>query len=238
LLQFAATGLEIFFPFKNTLKNIPALAKPDGSAYASPFHKLYVSDERGKALIIVDVDKDIVVKTLNFKSEAGMVRYDPVAKKIYLNLQDQNLFAVIDPTTDTVKETFSVGKCQGNHGMALDPENHLAFLACEENNLISVFNLDQHKTIIDLTIPSGVDVIEFDTELKRLYAACGSGAISVIQEENPSLFRKLEDFKVQPKIHSLAVDLKTHKVYAPAEQEDGKSTSKMFIFKPILNLKH
>jgi hypothetical protein len=28
---------------------IPAEAKPDGSTYAAPFHKLYVSDERGKA---------------------------------------------------------------------------------------------------------------------------------------------------------------------------------------------
>src|SRR5207249_3585585 len=31
------------------IKKIPTEAKPDGSAYAAPFHKLYVSDERGKA---------------------------------------------------------------------------------------------------------------------------------------------------------------------------------------------
>ena len=30
-------------------------AKPDGSTYAAPFHKLYVSDERGKAEAVVDV---------------------------------------------------------------------------------------------------------------------------------------------------------------------------------------
>jgi len=72
------------------IKKIPTEAKPDGSAYAAPFHKLYVSDERGKAEAIVDVRTDTLVKTLHFDSETGMPQYDPVAKKVYVNLQDQN----------------------------------------------------------------------------------------------------------------------------------------------------
>ena len=44
---------------------------------------------------------------------------------------------VIDPVTDKVVGRYSVGRCKGNHGMALDPEHHRAFLACEENNLIA-----------------------------------------------------------------------------------------------------
>ena len=37
------------------VKKLKTEAKPDGSAYAVPFHKLYVSDERGKAEAVVDV---------------------------------------------------------------------------------------------------------------------------------------------------------------------------------------
>jgi hypothetical protein len=40
------------------IKKLKTEAKPDGSTYAAPFHKLYVSDERGKAEAIVDVNKD------------------------------------------------------------------------------------------------------------------------------------------------------------------------------------
>ena len=40
------------------IKKLKTEAKPDGSTYAAPFHKLYVSDERGKAEAIVDVQKD------------------------------------------------------------------------------------------------------------------------------------------------------------------------------------
>jgi len=212
------------------IKKIPAYAKPDGSAYASPFHKLYVSDERAKKLIVIDIVKDVVIKTLDFKSETGMTRFDPVKKKIYLNLQDQNLFAVINPETDTLEGTFPIDKCHGNHGMALDSANHLAFLACEENNLISVFNLDLHKVVSDISIPDGVDVLEFDPGLKRLYAACYSGFISIIQEETPSKFKKLEDFKVQATTHSLAIDPETHKVYAPTQEADGQPASRLYIY--------
>src|SRR4029078_3119594 len=79
------------------VKKIPTEAKPDGSAYAAPFHKLYVSDERGKAEAGVDVRSDTVVKTLHFDSETGMPQYDPVARQVYANLQDQDVLAVIDP---------------------------------------------------------------------------------------------------------------------------------------------
>ena len=104
------------------IKKLKTEAKPDGSTYAAPFHKLYVSDERGKAEAIVDVTRDEIEKTIHFDSETGMPQYDPVAHKVYVNLQDQDIFAVIDPATDTVVGRYPVGKCTGNHGMALDPE--------------------------------------------------------------------------------------------------------------------
>src|SRR5271156_1304859 len=109
---------------------IPTESKPDGGAYAAPFHKLFVSDERAKALAVVDVTRDEIITTLHFESETGMPQYDSVAKKIYVNLQDENSFAVIDPASDQVEGTYAVGKCRGNHGMALDAEHRRAFLSC------------------------------------------------------------------------------------------------------------
>src|SRR6202008_4446263 len=200
------------------VKKLKTEAKPDGSAYAGPFHKLYVSDERGKAEAIVDVRTDDIVKTLHFDSETGMPQYDPVAQKVYVNLQAKNIFAVIDPATDEVVGRYPVGRCEGNHGMTLDPQHHRAFLSCEGNDLMTVFNLDTHQPIAFLPMAGGPDVIKFDAGLKRIYAACYSGAISVFQMDDPDHYRKLEDFPVEKKVHSLAVDSETHRVYAP-EQE-------------------
>jgi len=204
------------------IKKLRTDKKPDGSAYAAPFHKLYVSDEVGKAEAIVDVTKDEIIKTLHFDSETGMPQYDPVARKVYVNLQDQNIFAVIDPATDEIVGRYPVGRCKGNHGMTLDPERHRAFLACEGNNLLTVFDLDKHVPIQFLQLPDGVDVVKFDPGLHRIYAACYRGAISVIHQDDPNQYRKIEDFKVQHAVHTLAVDVESHRVYTPEQEEDGK----------------
>jgi len=203
------------------IKRLKTDAKPDGSAYAAPFYKLYVSDERGKAEAIVDVTKDEIIKTLHFDSETGMPQYDPVTRKLYVNLQDENIFAVIDPATDEVVGRYSVRKCKGNHGMALAPEQHRAFLSCEGNDLMTVFDLDKHQAI------------KFG--LKRIYVACSSGAISVFQMDDPDHYRKLENFPVQKKVHSLAVDAETHRVYAPEQEEDGKAVARMVVYEVVSN---
>jgi DNA-binding beta-propeller fold protein YncE len=215
------------------ISKIPTAEKPDGSAYAAPFHKLYVSDERGKAEAVVDVQHDTILKTLHFKSETGMPQYDPAARRIYLNLQDLNTFAVIDPATDAVVGEYPVTPCKGNHGMALDPEHHRAFLSCEDNNLMAVFDLDKHRVITTLPLANGPDVIKFDPGLKRIYDACYSGAISVFQQDDPDHYRKLEDFPTQHKVHSLAVDEQTHRVYAPEQEENGKPVARMVVYEAV-----
>lgn len=215
------------------IRKLPTEAKPDGSAYAVPFHKLYVSDERGKAVAIVDVRQDKIIKTLHFDSETGMPQYDPIARKIYVNLQDQNIFAVIDPATDEVAGRYPVGKCEGNHGMALDPEHHRAFLSCEGNELMTVFDLEKHEPIAFLPLAKGPDVIKFDPGLKRIYVACYSGAISVFQEDDAGTFRKIEDFPVQKKVHSLAVDEHTHRLYAPEQEVDGHPAARMTVYEAV-----
>ncbi len=215
------------------IKKLRTEAKPDGSTYAPPFHKLYVSDERGKAETVVDVQKDELIRTLHFDSETGMPQYDPVLRKVYVNLQDQNLFAVIDPATDQVVGKYPVGRCKGNHGMSLDPEHHRAFLSCEGNDLMTVFDLDKDEPIAFLPLAGGPDVIKFDPGLRRIYAACYSGAISVFHEDDPDHYRKLEDFAVQHAVHSLAIDPETHRVYTPEQEEDGKPVARMVVYEAI-----
>jgi DNA-binding beta-propeller fold protein YncE len=215
------------------IKKLPTERKPDGSAYAAPFHKLYVSDELGHAEAVVDVTKDEIIKILHFDSETGMPQYDPVARNVYVNLQDQNIFAVIDPATDEVVGRYPVGRCKGNHGMALDPEHHRAFLSCEGNDLMAVFDLDKHEAIAFLPMASGPDVIKFDPGLNRIYAACYSGSISVFHQDDANHYRKIEDFKVQHAVHSLAVDPETHRVYVPEQEEDGKPVSRMVVYEAL-----
>ena len=117
--------------------------------------------------------------------------------------------------------------------MPLDVEHRLALLSCEENDLMTVFRLDSHQPIASFPQAKGGDVIAFDAGLKRIYVACYTGAISVFQEDDPTHFRKLGDVPVQKRVHSLAIDPATHKLYVPEEQENGAPAAKIVIFDPV-----
>jgi DNA-binding beta-propeller fold protein YncE len=217
----------------SVIKRLATAAKPNGSAYATPFHKMYVSDTLGKAVAIVDVEKDEIVKTLEFKSETGMPQYDTASRKVYVNLRSTNEVAEIDPATDAVLGSYPVDGCRYNHGMAIDSEHHRAFLLCGGTKTLTVFALDTHKAIAHLTLPGGADVVKFDPGLGRIYAACSSGFITVIQAEGADHYRKLEDFAVQKMVHSLAVDTSTHRVYTPEQQENGQPVARMIVYEAV-----
>jgi len=215
---------------RKVIKRLKTEAKPDGSTYAAPFHKLYVSDERGKAEAVVDVRTDAIVKTLRFNSETGMPQYDPVAKLVYVNLQDTDRFAVIDPQEDRVLAEYPVAGCRGNHGMALAPEQRRAFLVCEENNLLAVFDLEKHAVIQTIPLPEGGDVVKTDPGRGRIFIACYSGAITAIQALASGQYKKIADFPVEKRVHSLAVDPASGYLYVPEEQERGAPASRLIVY--------
>ncbi len=95
---------------------------------------------------------------------------------------------------------------------------------------MTVFDLDKNAPVATVPLPSGGDVAKFDAGLGRIYVACYSGAISIIQQLDPDHYRKIEDFPVQEKVHSLAVDPETHCVYAPEQQENGELVAKMIVY--------
>jgi DNA-binding beta-propeller fold protein YncE len=214
-------------------KRLPTEAKPNGSTYAAPFRKVYVSNTLGKAVTVVNVDEDRIVKIISFASETGMPQYDSVARRIYVNLRSTNEVAEIDPATDAIVGKYPVVGCQFNHGMAVDSEHHRAFLLCSRNKTLTVFALDIHKAIAHFPIPDGADVVKFDPGLGRIYVACSSGFISVFDAQAGDRYRKLEDFAVQKMVHSLAVDPASHRVYTPEQEENGRPVARMVVYEPI-----
>lgn len=211
------------------IARIPLTDNPNGSTYAAEFGKLYVSTS-GTEEAVIDVRTDALVKSFEFPG-TGMPQYDSVGKKVYVNLHNGEI-AEIDPASDTVAGQYSIAGCEHNHGLALDVEGRRAFVLCNGNDFMVVFDLDAHRSVARIPIPSGSDVVKFDPGLKRAYVACSSGFISVVEEQDPNHFLKLEDFPVEVNVHSLAVDVRTHRVYAPEQQEQGQPVSKIVVYEP------
>jgi len=80
----------------------------------------------------VDVQKDEIINTLHFDSETECRSTTPWRGRL-LNLQDQNIFVVIDPATDQVMDV-SGGKCEGNHAWRWTQNTIVHFSRAKETN--------------------------------------------------------------------------------------------------------
>lgn len=216
------------------VKRLASSEKPNGGTYAAAFGKIYISDTLGRELQVIDARTDAPLQTLRFASETGMVQDDEIGRKVWVNLRNANEIAEIDPRKDAVAARYRVAGCDFNHAMAIDAKNRRAFLLCVGNNVFTVFDLGKHRAIAHIPLPEGADDVKFDPILRRIYVACESGAITVIEEEDADHFRKLEDFPVQKGVHTLEVDAETHRVYTPEAEEDGKPVCLVIVYEAVM----
>lgn len=200
---------------------VPAGDYPDGMAYAPDMHKLYVSDEHGGTDTVIDVRTHVRVATIALGGEVGNTQYDPVSKHIFANVQTRNELVEIDPATDKVISRMTLPGAEGNHGLYIDPQTHVAFIACEDNDKLIVVDLTQRKLLSTFEVAKDPDVLAFDRSLGWLYVAGESGQVSIYGVHAHAV-SPLGTAMLGPNAHVVAVDEATHKAYFPLKSVAGK----------------
>src|SRR6266478_2706460 len=199
----------------------PAGDYPDGIAYASKENKVYVSDLHGKTDTVIDAKTNQVVTTISLGGGAGNTQYDSISEHIFVTVHGQNELAEIDPNTDQIIGRYPLPGCSGSHGLLIDSEHRLAFVACEGNAKLAVFDLEAKKITAIQSVGADPDVLAFDPGLGRLYVSAESGIISIFAERGKTLEKIGEGF-FAANAHTVAVDQRTHRVYFPLQNVGGK----------------
>src|SRR6267142_1498890 len=140
----------------------PAGDYPDGVAYASKVNKIYVSDLHGKTDTVIDTKTNQRVTTIALGGGAGNTQYDSVSEHIFVTVHGQNELAEIDPNKDQVIGHYPLPGCNGSHGLLIDSEHRLAFVACEESAKVAVFDLAAKKMTAIQSVGADPDVLAFD----------------------------------------------------------------------------
>jgi len=200
---------------------VPAGDYPDGIAYASKVKKLYVSDLHGKTDTVIDANTNQRVTTIALGGGAGNTQYDSVSEHIFVTVHGQNQIAEIDPTKDEVVARYAITGCSEPHGLLIDSEHRIAFVACEDNAKLAVFDLEAKKMTAIHSVGADPDVLAFDRGLGRLYVSAESGIVSIFDEQDKNLVKVAQGFFAQ-NAHSVAVDQRTHRVYFPLQNVGGK----------------
>lgn len=92
----------------HTITGIPS---PQGVVYSPETNKLFVASSKGKLYIYDGISCDLLT-TIDFHDDADNLRYDPIAKRVYVGYADEETAAigVIDATTNKrLDEEFKTG---------------------------------------------------------------------------------------------------------------------------------
>ncbi len=204
-----------------TVARIPDGRFPDGIAYDPINRKVFVSDEMGRADTAIDVRANRRVARIPMGGEVGNTQYDPTSHLIFANVQSRNDLVAIDPRTNRIAGRYRLSGGRSPHGLYIDAPHRLAFAACQNDARLLV--IDMHSMRVTSVQPIGrdPDVLAFDPRLQRLYVACESGVVSVLDERNGALVKR-EDVMVAPEAHTVSVDPQTHLVYLPLQNVGGR----------------
>ena len=201
---------------------------PDGLAYSPETHKVFVSDEAGGVETVIDTQRNERVNSIEMGGEVGNTQYDPVSHLIYACVQTRNELVEINPETDKIQARYHLSGGEHPHGFYIDDQNGKAYIACEGDNKLLVFDMKNHSVENVFPVADGPDVLAFDRGLQLLYVACESGAVSLFRYSSGKL-EKVENVNVGPNSHSVSVDSDTHRAYFPLKNVNGSPILRIMI---------
>ena len=192
---------------------------PDGIAYAPGPQRVFVSDEHGDADAVVDARTNALITSIPLGGGAGNTVYDSGSGHILVGVHGKNELVAIDPAAAKIIGRYPVTGVENPHGIILDQNEKLAFIAGEENQKLAVMDLTTMKVLATYPVGEDPDVLAFDPGLKLLYVSAESGNVTVFRERGKTLMREGEFF--MPHAHTVSVDADTHLVYFPLQDIDG-----------------
>jgi DNA-binding beta-propeller fold protein YncE len=143
------------------------------------------------------------------------------AGKIYVNLMDKNVVAVVDFKTRKVVARWPVAPGGAPVGMSIDTKKHRLVIGCRKPQKLIVMSTDSGKVLAALPIGPGVDAAIIDEG--QALASCGDGTLAVAGETPPGKFKIMQTLKTRPGARTMGLDPTTHRIYLPtAEVEERK----------------
>ena len=157
---------------------------PDGLA-SDPDHQLLLGSNRAAGTVTVhDPASLAIVRTVAVGHETGNVVYDPLSSHAYAATLPPDALVEFDPATGTIIRTTDLAGCDGAHGVAINPQPHVAYVACESNARLATVDLATNTAIGTQPVGNDPDVLSLDTTRHRLYVAAESGDVTILDTNN------------------------------------------------------
>jgi len=184
---------------------------PDAIAYDPFSEKVFVFNGKSNSATVFSAQKGEILGTIPLGGKPEFAVADELGQ-IYVNIEDRNELLAIDTHNLKIKARYPLQPCSEPTGISLDKIHHRLFIGCH-NKLMTVVDAKSGKIKATLPIGNGVDATAFDPQTKLAFTSNGDGSLTIVHENSPNKFTLVGDVPTQLGARTMALDLKTHKIY-------------------------
>jgi DNA-binding beta-propeller fold protein YncE len=214
------SGAILVFDLKTyaVLGKLAAMPDADGIIYDDAMNLVLAVSGDGNKLMTFKPDIDPVNGKIDAPIDLGGAPEFLAADsegKVYINLEDKDVVAVVDLKSRQVTARWPVAP--GGHpvGLALDNKNHLLFVGCRNPQKLIVMSTVDGKVVADLPIGAGVDATKIDGA--QAFASCGDGSLVVVEQKDGK-WQVEQVVKTPAGARTMGVNATTHIIYLPTAE--------------------
>lgn len=180
------------------ITTLPLGNDADNLRYDSSAKTIYVGYGSG-ALGIVDAEKNTIVGKIPLPAHPESFQLEKNGTRIFVNVPGSHKISVADRATRQSLASWSLGWVAANFPMALDDDNHRAFVPCRLPARLLVFDTQSGREIAKLNLHGDCDDVFYDGTRRQIYASCGEGFIDVFSQTDADHYTLKESIKTAGK---------------------------------------
>jgi DNA-binding beta-propeller fold protein YncE len=193
---------------------------PDAIIYDAPSKQIYTFNGHSNNATVIDAASAREVGSIALPGAPEFAVSDG-AGRIFVNLEDKALIAVIDVAKGSVQTTWSLAPCVEPTGIALNAARHRLFSVCHNERLI-VTDTTSGARVAELPIGKHVDAAAYDPALSLVFSSNGESAdVTVVAEDSGGRYAVKGSLATANGAKTMALDAATHRIYVPAMGAGG-----------------
>lgn len=222
------SGAIVVFDLKTyaVLGSIPALPDADGIIYDAKLDRVLAVSGDGNAFLTFKPDIDPKSGKLDAPIPLGGApefMASDGSGKVWINLEDKDVVAVVDLKTRKVVARWPVAPGGKPVGMSMDAAKRRLFIGCRGPQNLVVMNADTGKVEGALPIGAGVDATVFaDGEA---FASSGDGTLTVAAEK-AGKFTVEQTVQTPRAARTMGFDPESHRFFMPTADMEPATTGR------------
>jgi DNA-binding beta-propeller fold protein YncE len=184
---------------------------PDAILYDPASQRVFTFNGHGRNATAIDAKTDTVVGTIPLDAKPEFSATDGKGR-VYVNLEDKNSLAVIDPAKAAVLSVWPLAGCEEPSGLALDAAHGRLFPVCGDKTM-PVVDARSGKILGSAPICDGPDAAGFDPGTGLAFASCGDGTLTVVRVAHSGRPEVVETVTTQRGARTMALDVAKHRVF-------------------------